>query len=248
MIAGMYSKSQNLLKSVYDDFKEFLSPSLCLGCGNEISLENPFFCHNCFVSLKRNNPGAGPVCPYCGRPGEVASVCSFCADIESSRLYFWGAYDGLLKESITMFKFGGMVELGRVLADLAADSLASRLADSSFDMIVPVPLYKARRRKREFNQSEIIAEILAKRFGIELKTDHLVRIRHTAQQAKLEESQRWKNVEGTFALRENAGIAGKQVLLVDDIVTTGATVFEAGRPLREAGASGVTVFSLAYAV
>lgn len=190
MIAGIFRRSNYLLKSVYDDFKEFLSPSLCLGCGNEISPENPFFCHNCFVSLKRNNPGAGPVCPYCGRPGEVESACSFCADIESSRLYFWGAYDGLLKESIAMFKFKGMVELGRVLGNLAADSLTSRLADSSFDMIVPVPLYKARRRKREFNQSEIIAEILAKRFEIELEVDYLIRKRQTAQQAKLDENQR----------------------------------------------------------
>lgn len=248
MIAGMFRKSQNILKSVYDDFIEFLSPSLCLGCGNEISLENPFFCHNCLVSLKRNNPGAGPICPYCGRPGEVASACSFCANIESSRLYFWGAYDGLLKESITMFKFRGMVELGKVLGDMAADSLASRIEDSLFDMIVPVPLYKARKRKREFNQSEIIAEILAKRFGIELKVDHLVRVRQTVQQAKLEGNLRWKNVEGAFALKEDADIAGKRILLVDDIVTTGATIFEAGRPLIEAGAGGVTVFSLAYAV
>ncbi|MEE9555114.1 MAG: ComF family protein [candidate division Zixibacteria bacterium] len=247
MIEGILRRSDFFLKSIYDDFKEFLSPSLCIGCRSEISRDNPFFCDNCFRSLKRENSGTGPICPFCGRPEGVSGSCSFCVDTESSLLYFWGGYDSLLKESVTLFKFNGMVELGKSLTEMAANNLASRLESLQFDMIVPVPLYKTRRRQRGFNQSEIIAEILAKRLGTPLRPDLLKRVRQTAQQAKLEENQRWKNVEAAFALREIVDLSAKRILLVDDIVTTGATIFEASRPLKDSGASHVTIFSLAYA-
>ena len=246
MITEILRRSNELVKSVYDDFREFISPSLCPGCRGELSPESQYFCPNCLNYL-RKLPGGGPACPFCGRPAGVPGSCTFCSNPGSIRLFFWSGYNGLLKDCVLLFKFKGVVDLGRELTDLAAGSLDSRIRSLKFDLIVPVPLYRARKRKREFNQSEIIAGALAKRFEIEKNDNILIRVRQTAQQAKLAENHRWENVKGAFALKENIDLSGRRILLVDDIVTTGATIHEASLPLKNAGAE-VTVFSLAYAV
>jgi ComF family protein len=129
-------------------------------------------------------------------------------------------------------------------------SLDERLNHLKYDLVVPVPLHKARVRSREYNQSEIISMEVARCLNIEHVADVLVRHRHTLQQAKLEEDKRWSNVENAFGVR-NDGVGvllAKRILLVDDIVTTGATVFEASKPLLRVGARQVDIFSLAYAI
>ncbi len=246
MIKEILRGSNNLAKSLYHDIREFLSPSSCLGCHGDNCPESSFFCGDCLGSL-RNMPGEGPLCPICRRPAGVSGRCLFCASSDSPRMCFWGRYDGLLKDAILLFKFKGISELGRELSEIAAGQLESRLRLMNIDEIVPIPLYRARQRERGFNQSEIIAAALVERLGVECRGDLLVRIRHTAQQAKLEEKRRWENVKGAFALAANVDLSGKRILLVDDIVTTGATIHEASLPLRNCGAS-VAVFSLAYAV
>jgi len=115
-------------------------------------------------------------------------------------------------------------------------------------MIVPVPLYRTRKWKREFNQSEVIAESLSRVLDIEYRPDIIRRIRKTSQQAKLTGDRRWENVKDAFDLAENTNLSEKSILLVDDIVTSGATVFEASKPFKRAGAAVVDIFSLAYTV
>jgi len=248
MIPGLLAKSTRFARSLIDDFREFIAPSLCLGCGGDINTISRFLCPGCRDSLLKNNSGQGPVCPFCGRPDGVAGSCRSCAGSERIALFFWGIYDGLLKDCITQFKFGGMPDLGKELAVMAADALQSRLTLAAYDLIIPVPLYKARRREREFNQAEIIAGVLGGSLGLEIDTGLLIRTRSTSQQAKLAQPRRWENVKDAFAIIRESDLSGKRILLVDDIVTTGATVFEACRPLKAAGASKIEIFSLAYAI
>jgi ComF family protein len=248
MISRLVNKSTELVRSLYNDFREFVSPSLCLGCGGEMDAENRFLCGVCDDSLSMKNNGEGPICPFCGRPHGVSGSCRFCAGPDCLRLYFWGVYDGLLKDCIAQFKFKGIIELGRELAARSLASLSSRLDAGAYDLVIPVPLYRSRKREREFNQSEVIAVEAASFLHLGVDSGSLVRSRKTEQQAKLEEERRWVNVKGAFALDKNADLTGKRILLVDDIVTTGATVFEASRPLRQAGSQQIDVFSLAYAV
>jgi len=248
MIPRLLSKSTQFARSLIDDFREFISPSICIGCGGNIDSASRFLCPGCRNTITGDNPGQGPVCPFCGRPDGAIGSCRLCSAPEPLLLYFWGIYDGLLKECITQFKFGGMHVLGRELAAMSSDALLSRLRGSGYDLIIPVPLCKARRRAREFNQSEIIAGVLAETLGIEMNAGILIRSRSTSQQAKLAEPQRWENVKDAFAMAEDSDLSGKKILLVDDIVTTGATVFEACRPLKAAGARKIEIFSLAYAL
>ena len=130
---------------------------------------------------------------------------------------------------------------------MASHNLSERLGE--YDMVVPVPLYRLRREERGYNQSAILAERLSEIMKVVYEPGILNRIRSTKQQAKLSMEERWANVRDAFAIDpENCQfLNGKRILLVDDIVTTGATISEAARPFRACGAARVDVFALAYA-
>ena len=112
-----------------------------------------------------------------------------------------------------------------------------------------MPLYKSRQKRREYNQSEIIARKVAENLQSEFLSDSIFRVRHTRQQSKIRnDEKRWKNVINAFSLSAGGiDFTGKRVLIVDDIVTTGATVFEVSRPIREQNPKLIDVFSMAYA-
>lgn len=249
MINRVIHKTSEFARSLYGDFKEFLSPSFCLGCNGNILSDDPLLCISCIETLKAANTGEGPICPFCGRPDGVGDRCRFCRPQKRLRLFFWGEYDGLLKDCLGQFKFSGAIDLGRRLVDMAVDSLHQRITDNRYDLIIPVPLHRSRRRERGFNQSEILARHLADLLHMELNTGILKRTRPTKQQAKLDENQRWENVRDAFGLANDDGpsLANKAILLVDDIVTTGATIHEAARPLQSENPERIDIFCLGFA-
>lgn len=247
MLSRSLHKAGPLAVSLYDDFKEFLSPSACLCCGKDRDFPDPYLCPACLFKLKTSNIGNGPICPFCGRPAGAASPCAHCSEPSSLELFYWGYYKDELKECLLQFKFHRALDLGKRLTELAIEPLYDRLHSRRFDLIIPVPLHKNRERERLYNQSQIISSELASRLGIAHEPLILCRKHHTLQQAKLEENQRWNNVKDAFVVTDESLIAGKRILLVDDIVTTGATVYEASRPLLQAGVTHLEIFSLAYA-
>lgn len=245
---GVIRKSSGFLNSLYEDFKEFLSPSFCPGCGGDDLDRSAFpLCSRCQQRLAASNAGGGPVCPFCGRPEGVGTHCEFCAEDRRIRLFFWGSYDDLLKDCVAAFKFDGFPELGRPLVEMALNSVSGRLDD--YDFVIPVPLHKERLEERGYNQSEILARCLSETMKVELAPGILKRTKSTRQQAKLSVEERRVNVRDAFAVDSDCGrnLSGKKVLLVDDIVTTGATIFEAARPLRACGVARIDVLALAYA-
>lgn len=242
------NKTVSFVKSLYQDFKEFLAPSSCLCCGRGRDFDDPLLCPICLDNLKRKNGGGGPICPFCSRPESTGTACQYCAESNHLRLYYWGHYEEELRDCLLQFKFHRAIELGNRLTDLATNSLEERMKLNNYDYVLPVPLHKTREREREYNQSEILAENVASRLNIELRADCLTRIKATRQQAKLDDNEKWENVKDAFALAPDAKqfLQGKSILLVDDIVTTGATIHEATRPLWRAGVAKVDIFSLAY--
>lgn len=116
---------------------------------------------------------------------------------------------------------------------------------SHCDYAIPIPLSKSKFREREFNQAQILANDVAGYFGITLMDDNLKRIRNTPSQTELEEKERWQNIQGAFRLKEPNSIRERMLLLIDDVLTTGATVSEAAKTLKEAGAAVVFVLTIA---
>lgn len=157
--------------------------------------------------------------------------------------YCYGAYEGALRGLIHLFKYGKVRTLAEPLGGLLAEAMPR---DERFDMVTPVPLYWRRQWQRGFNQSQLLARVLARRTGLPA-VSLLRRVRATAAQAGLNHSSRRRNVAAAFGLkrRMRAAAAGKRVLLIDDVMTTGSTAAACALALKRAGAARVALLSVA---
>jgi len=155
--------------------------------------------------------------------------------------YCFGSYEGTLRELIHLFKYGRMKPLARTLAANLASALPR---DQKFDVVVPMPLHWRRKWQRGFNQAELLARRTARRYGIPVR-NAVRRIRSTAAQAGLSNAQRRENVVGAFRIRKPRAIEGRRVLLIDDVMTTGATASACALALKRGGAASVTLLALA---
>jgi ComF family protein len=155
--------------------------------------------------------------------------------------YCFGTYEGTLLELIHLFKYGRMKPLARTLSANLALALPR---DEKFDVVVPMPLHWRRKWQRGFNQAELLARPTARRCGIPV-TNAVRRIRSTSAQAGLSNAQRRENVAGAFRIRNRRAIEGRRVLLIDDVMTTGATASACALALKRGGAASVTLLALA---
>jgi ComF family protein len=150
----------------------------------------------------------------------------------------YGIYEGVLKEAIHLLKFNKHRRLAKPLALLLAD-----LDLPEADVIVPVPMHIRQLRQREFNQTALIANHLSRITGIPLEIDALKKIKETSAQIDVDRKERLRNLQKAFAASES--VQGQRMLLVDDVITTGATVRECARVLAKSGAIEITVIALA---
>ncbi|MFP4082568.1 MAG: ComF family protein [Candidatus Aminicenantes bacterium] len=154
----------------------------------------------------------------------------------------------MLKDIILLYKYRKFRVLGKALAEFICRSLGKKEELwKGVEVVVSVPLHPKRRRERGFNQAEVIADQLAKKKGIECTHRALIKIRNTLPQTSLLAEERRKNVKGAMGIREKEKIAGKTVLLVDDVYTTGATMGECSVALKRGGAKEVRALTLAQA-
>ncbi len=163
------------------------------------------------------------------------------------RAYSYGLYDGSLRKLIHLFKYSGIKPLGKRLAGFLCRALPDDETGSeagSFDFVVPMPLHWRRHWQRGFNQSEILARLVARHHRVPM-IDAVRRVRATTVQAGLTNNKRRKNVAGAFRVRKKARLAGKRILLIDDVMTTGATGTACAAAIKRAGASSVTLLTLA---
>jgi ComF family protein len=147
---------------------------------------------------------------------------------------------------IRRHKYGRDQSLSRALAQCLGDSLP--LSSEGYDLVIPVPLHRRRLRWRGFNQAALLGAVVARKIGCRLDVVTLARIHDTAPQTAQDSTQRRQNVRGAFAVTRRHRIANRRVLLVDDVMTTGATVNECARTLLAAGARRVDVLTLARVV
>lgn len=200
-------------------------------------------CTDCWQSI---SPYNGAICQKCGRPlsSDVSITCGFCIEdvpaFKCARSY--GLYEGTLKEAINLIKYYGIKRLSKPLSEMTFTMLDNKHTDA----IIPVPLYKKRLRQRGFNQSALFAKHLADHTGIPLFLDYLIKTRDTVPQVGLSAKERRKNMKNAFAVINEKLIQGKDVLLVDDVFTTGATVRECSKVLKKSGAKDVYVITLTH--
>ncbi len=203
--------------------------SRCLGDPQPLAAE--FFCIACRTPFLNRFPlDENGRCPLC-RLG----LTGFDA------VYSYGSYEGSLRKLIHLFKYDKIYTLARPLAGFLARVLPR---EERFDFIVPMPLHWRRRWERGFNQSEMLAQEIAKKWNVPLRRP-IRRVKATAPQAGLTNAKRRVNVGGAFAVKQRARFDGARVLLVDDVLTTGSTAAACARVLKRAGAAHVALLALA---
>ena len=224
----------------------FLWEFPCPLCERDNPVPHDFnsFCPECLESLPLLR---GVRCPGCG--GELDGVLAICPQCLKMPPRPWKnaislmQMQGNAEKAVYALKFSGNRAMARALAEIAAP-LLSQPDFSDVDMIVPVPLHWRRYFQRSYNQSELLAKMLTRYLGKPCRTP-LKRIRPTVRQATLNREERLKNLQGAFAVPRPAKVAGRKILLVDDVLTTGATLHAAASALLNAGAESVVVFTVA---
>lgn len=241
---GPFSPVLNLART----FLDFVYPPVCLICKEVIQEKNspefssnlrPSVCSNCWVSLETCEK---PYCPEC--KNELDNLQIDCCASHLKSVYALGIFDENFQELIHHFKYKGKISLGKSIGLRLAEELRKQdLSEIAY--IIPVPLHKVRKRERGFNQSEILAEILGVELNLKVDKSVLSRIRNTKDQTKLSEEERKQNVTGAFKVQDELQILkDKKIILVDDVITTGATLKECAQVLKQAGAQkilGVTI-------
>ena len=240
----------NLGRNLITGFTQLIYPNTCWTCSEFMPTEQGPVCAVCLPRLIRD---PFPTCPRCSSTvGPHLILDQGCPTCRGESFAFDGVfrmapYDGLLREVILRMKAWTGEELAEVVGSLWAKQLAPRLRDLHPDLVVPVPLHWTRRWRRGFNQSAILALGLARELGVPCRPRALRRLRRTQQQTQQTTSKRRRdNVHHAFAARANLDLSNQTVLLVDDVMTSGATAHEATRALRARHAKAVYVVVLAH--
>ena len=228
---------------------QLLWPAVCIHCRESICETDRSLCEDCWDELL--DCTGGDYCPRCGRDvSRYAILGGVCPDCRGKEIYFdeiarSGVYAKSLQEMILSFK-NGQTELDSTLGFLADSALQGSSFINAIEFFVPVPLHWSRRLARGYNQALVITRSL-KHPTVKISTD-LVRIRRTRYQPTMASAAaRARNVAGAFAIRRGNNLAGRNLCLVDDIKTTGATLNECAKMLKQAGASKVFALVLAVA-
>lgn len=227
---------------------ELLGKNLKKYLNFSLSFVYPLKCFICQEEIEPSLPAG--LCLACLNKLEKYPPLSSEVPLEDT-FYFkrvWAAcrYEGTAKEAVHLLKYKGKLILINQLSEIMIKYALENMPISEIDFIIPVPLHRLRLKEREFNQSEIFAAKLAKRFAITLMKNNLIRIRPTLPQTNLSKEERFKNVNNAFRLRSNEPLKEKNILLVDDVFTTGSTADCCAKVLKKEGkVKEVNVFALA---
>lgn len=213
---------------------DLIFPKFCVGCGQE----GVWLCSSC---LKKILPVATQVCPTCGRIAKYGNYCS--KDYRA-----WGAagiiaacywQEGPIKELIHNFKYNSLLEVKVILGDLLVKALKDNLPENQNFLITAAPLHFWRRSQRGYNQSELLADYVAEKLKLPKNFKILRKIRSTKPQVKFSGKKRRENLKNSFVFNNNFNIQRRTIIIVDDVTTTGTTIFECAKVLRKAGARKV---------
>jgi ComF family protein len=246
---------RGLLAEVSDAIVSVFFPAGCRICDSLLtSASRVPLCEGCLSSFQRV---AGGVCEICGRPlpglGEKEGeplLCPACYNktYAFERARSFAMYEGAVVRAILLLKFEQIEPLGAWFAERLAELVNTEGDALAADVVVPVPLHRERQRERGYNQAALLSKPLAKRLRLPHRAVLLMRTRARPDKQVLSLEERWESVRGAFATRPDSQVDNLRVLLVDDVLTTGATLDACARVLRDAGAKSVIGLTVARAV
>lgn len=237
----------------FSSFIDIVYPPRCHICGKFLPYkeERSYLSEICSDCLKDFEPINSPICSICGVPFATNKGGNhICEDCMRKNPYYELArapyfYSGKLKNAIQRFKYNSETHLGKTFGGLLLDFIQKMSYEMDGYIIIPVPLHKKKLRERGYNQSLLLAKVLSKRLGLELDFMSFARVRNTQSQAGLRRMDRRNNVKNAFLVKEIRAIKNKKILLVDDVFTTGVTLNECAKSLKQSGAAKIMCVTLA---
>lgn len=222
------------------DLGRLFFPHLCAGCGNSSLPRAQAICHRCMSAIPETGFAAQENNPvemlFWGRL-KVAAAGSHCYYTRASTI----------QRIMHELKYKGNHEAGRVLGRMLGDRLQNSPRFNGMDAIVPMPLYPDKEKIRGYNQAVLIGQGVREILGIPVIENAVLRTRATGSQTRKNRMERWQNVTGVFRPEHQTALIGKSILLVDDVVTTGASLEACGQAVLQAGAAELRIATVAYA-
>lgn len=228
------------ITSLIKDAVHLLYPHLCCGCGTDLLPEDQLLCIYCLNDLPHTHfekiENNGIEKNFTGR-----------INIKAAHSEFYFSKGQVIQHLIHQLKYNGNQKIGNYLGAIMGNSLKESGRFNHIDVIVPLPMHKKKEFKRGYNQANIIAEGMAETMGIPVLNDSVIKCKSTDTQTKKHRLERWENVEETFLVAKKEALLGKNILLTDDVVTTGATLESCGHSILSVQGTSLSIATLAIA-
>ncbi|CAN5895370.1 ComF family protein [soil metagenome] len=229
------------IKQLAGDFTSLFFPNLCAACNGHLLRGEVAICTACLMDCPRTFDEHDPV------DNPVARVFWGRVQLQSAASLFVFTKGGKVQELIHNLKYNGRKDAGIAAGKLFGNDLQNLTPFNTIDAVIPVPLHRDKFRKRGYNQAACFGEGLAQALNIPMYDHGILRLNATETQTRKNRGERWENVEDVFAANKKIKLEGKHILLVDDVITTGATIEACAIPLLELPGTKVSVVSLASA-
>ncbi len=230
----------NFLTSILEDTLHLFYPNICNGCGNDNLNADQQICFHCFNDL--------PVTGFIDQINNATEkIFSGRLDIIRGHSEFYFSKGKIIQTLLHQLKYKGNKQTGLFLGELLGKSLLKSQHFQSIDCIIPVPMFPDKELKRGYNQASIIALRLSEIIQKPVFDNVVLRIRTTQSQTKIHRTERWSNVDRSFVVKKPAVLENKNILLIDDVVTTGATLEACGREILKVSNTKLSIATIAIA-
>jgi len=226
-------------KEIRNSVLHLIFPHVCDGCGSDIVDERSSLCMKCIAEMPETNFHL-----HANNPIEKIFWGRLPIISATSQYYF--VKESMMQQLLHQLKYKGNKELGKQLGRLMGHDLNKTSRFNRIDLLVPLPLFPLKEKRRGYNQATILCEGMAEVMDVEISRDIIIRTQFTETQTRKGRLERWQNMEGKFELTNPEKIRNKNILLVDDVITTGATLEACGHELLQA-TSKVSIATLCYA-
>ena len=226
------------IKTLFANFCSLFYPELCVICGEPLIENEKHFCFACFLKLPKTNYHLIP-------ENRAIERFSGKVSLEKASSYFYYNKGGIAQKLIAEIKYKGNRNLGKEIGNYLAKDMISSGFFQGIDYMVPVPLHRSKKKKRGFNQAEIIADGIAQATNIPVETNNVVREKANISQTKKGVFDRWKNTRNLFMLKDTELFKNKHILLVDDVLTTGSTLEAVAQSILKSQGVKISILTLA---
>jgi ComF family protein len=229
------------VKEICRNLAQLFFPHVCLACGTDILSVHTVLCVRCIDRI--------PVTNFLRTPGnQVEKIFYGRIPVTQAGSYCYFSKGSVIQQLLHHLKYKGNRRAGLFAGRLMGEAILASGGFNQVDALVPLPLFPSRERKRGYNQAEILCRGISDVTGINVLNSFVSRLSASQTQTHKNRVERWQNMEGRFMLNNETGLNNKHLLLVDDVITTGATLEACGQELLKAGPASLSIFTLAYAV